>query len=144
MPFFIGCQSSGRTDSGLENPLGSRAFGGPGAYCCPPLHTNVDVAAVKGVKEALDQRGPLQGEGGHEKGKTHAAEAIALQEDHEKAKTYEDHGVHILEACGRTGEGPEGGRGRVVRPAPVTPTSQHRPLVKTALKQHHACKFPHI
>lgn len=125
-------------------PSGEQGLWGARAYCCPPLHTNVDVAAVEGVKEALDQRGPLQGEGGHEEGKTHAAEAIALQEDHEKAKAYEDHGMHVLEACRHTGEGPEGGRGRVMRPAPVTLTSQHRPLVRTALKQHHACKFPCI
>lgn len=82
---------------------------------------------MEGVKEALDQRGPLQGEGGHEEGKTHAAEAIALQEDHEKAEAYEDHGVHILEACGCTGEGQEGGRGGVTRPAPVTPTTNTDP-----------------
>lgn len=137
-----------RTVSGLENPLGSGPLGGQGLTVAPPLHTNVNVAAVEGVKEALDQRGPLQGEGGHEEGKTHAAEAIALQEDHKKAKTYEDHGVHILKACGCTGEGQEGGRVRVTNPAPVTSTSQHRPsqclapLVRTALKQHHACKIP--
>lgn len=80
----------------------------PGAHCCPPLHANVDVAIVEGVEEALGQCGPLEGEGGHEEGEPHAAEAIPLQENHEEAKADEDHGMHILEACGCAGEGKEG------------------------------------
>lgn len=95
----------GHTGQTMRTLWGAGSLRGPWAYCCPPLHTNVDVAAMEGVKEALDQRGPLQGEGGHEEGKTHAAEAIALQEDHEKAEAYEDHGVHILEACRCVGGG---------------------------------------
>ena len=54
---------------------------------------------MEGVEEALDERGPLQGKGGQEEGEAHAAEAVALQEDHEEAETQEDHGMHILEAC---------------------------------------------
>lgn len=58
----------------------------------------MDVATVEGVEEALDQCGPLQGKGGQEEGEAHAAEAVALQEDHEEAEAHEDHGVHVLEA----------------------------------------------
>lgn len=53
---------------------------------------------MEGVQEALDERGPLQGEGGQEEGEAHAAEAIALQEGHEEAEAHEHHGVHVLEA----------------------------------------------
>lgn len=59
----------------------------------------MDVATVEGVEEPLDECGPLQGKGGREEGEAHAAEAVALQEDHEEAEAHEDHGVHILEAC---------------------------------------------
>ena len=54
---------------------------------------------MEGVEEALDERGPLQGKGGQEEGEAHAAKAVALQEDHEEAKTHEDHDMHVLEAC---------------------------------------------
>ena len=54
---------------------------------------------MEGVEEALDERGRLQGKGGQEEGEALAAEAIALQEDHEEAETHEDHDMHVLEAC---------------------------------------------
>ena len=66
--------------------------------CCPPLHADMDVAAVEGVQEALDERGPLQGKGSQEEGEAHAAEAVTLQEGHEEAEAHEHHGVHVLEA----------------------------------------------
>lgn len=53
-------------------------WGEPGAYYCPPLHANADVAIMERVEEALEQCGPLQGEAGHEEGKAHAAEAVPL------------------------------------------------------------------
>ena len=65
----------------------------------------MDVATVEGVEEPLDECGPLQGKGGQEEGEAHAAEAVALQEDHEEAEAHEDHGVHILEACRGEGGG---------------------------------------
>lgn len=72
--------------------------GSRGGSSRPPLHADMDVAAVEGVQEALDERGPLQGKGRQEEGEAHAAEAVALQEGHEEAEAHEHHGVHILEA----------------------------------------------
>lgn len=50
------------------------------------------------MEEALHQRGPLQGKGCYQEVKTHTAEAVALQEGHEKAETDKDHHMDILEA----------------------------------------------
>lgn len=51
------------------------------------------------VEEALHERSPLQREGCNQEVEAYAAEAVALQEGHEEAKTDEDHHVHILETC---------------------------------------------
>lgn len=81
-----------------QGPPRQADLGERGSSGCPPLHANVDVAAVEGVQEALDERGPLQGKGRQEEGEADAAEAVALQEGHEETEAHEHHGVHVLEA----------------------------------------------
>lgn len=66
-----------------------------------PLYSDVDLASMHPMEEALHQRGPLQGEGCDQEVEAHTAEAISLQEGHEEAKTDEDHHMHVLEACTR-------------------------------------------
>ena len=111
LPWGWQCGRAGRwtrsteAGPGLEGrlPRGQgmgRGGGSRGGGRCPPLHANMDVAAVQGVEEALDECGPLQGEGGQEEGEADAAEAVPLQEGHEEAEAHTHHDVHVLETCG--------------------------------------------
>lgn len=61
----------------------------------------MDLASIHTMEEALHQCCPLQGKGCDQEVEAHAAEAVALQEGHEEAKTNEDHHMHILETCTR-------------------------------------------
>ena len=54
------------------------------------------------MEEALHESGPLQGEGRNEEVEAHTAEAITLQEGHEKTEANEDHHMHILETWAQT------------------------------------------
>lgn len=62
----LGQRGGQRADPKVRaRPLGSGVFGGARGLLCPPLDANVDVATMERVEEALEQCGPLQGEGGH-------------------------------------------------------------------------------
>ncbi len=66
-----------------------------------PLNSDLDMAInrVQRVKPALHEKSPLQTKGGDEEVESDSAEAVALQEGHEKAKTHKDHHMHILKTC---------------------------------------------
>ena len=49
------------------------------------------------VEPALDQHGPLDGEGGEEKVEPERGPRVTLQESHEETETHHDHHVHVLE-----------------------------------------------
>lgn len=65
--------------------------------CTLPLHSNMYLAMMHAMKEALHECCPLQRKGCNEEVKANAAEAIALQERHEEPKANENHHVYILE-----------------------------------------------
>jgi hypothetical protein len=63
---------------------------------CSRVHVDFDLAMVE-MKEAGDEGGPLQDEGGQKHVFANAAQAITLHESHQEAKPNEHHHVHILE-----------------------------------------------
>ena len=60
------------------------------------------------MDQSTNDGGPLDGQGGYEHVKANTAEAIPLEEHHEKAEADEDHDVYVLEHWGRIKEGGEG------------------------------------
>ena len=79
------------------------------------LRLGIAVLSDEG-EQAAREGVPLNGDGRKEKVETHAAEAIATQIRHEKAKADKDHDVDILKDWGGGGEGrggeERGGEGR--------------------------------
>lgn len=63
------------------------------------LNADFDCAIkrVQRVEPALHEQSPLQTKGSDEEAESDPAEAVALQEGHEKAETHKDHHMYILE-----------------------------------------------
>lgn len=64
---------------------------------------DLSISVVQGVEPALHQQRPLEAEGCDEEVVTNRAEAVALKERHQEAKSNKDHHMDILETWDRGG-----------------------------------------